>query len=81
MAWTTINPANVTGLGQGSTPGTGSLTSGVAQAAATAPANHPPLWSPDNPMFWVGVLAVGTVGLWAISVNVKAGGAKASLSL
>lgn len=81
MAWDTINPANLTGLGVGELPGSGGLTTGVAQAAATRPANHPPLWSPDNPLFWVGIIAAATVGLWAMSVNVKAGGAKASLTL
>ncbi len=79
MAWETINPANVTGLGSAEPAGTGTLTGGPAPA--TRAANHPPLWSPDNPLFWVAVVLAGTVGLYALSVSVKAGGTSASVKL
>lgn len=79
-AWATISPANLTGF----TPaggGTGGLDSGVSNAAPTPARIAPPPWSPDNALFWVAVFLAGTVGLYALSVNVKSGAAKASLSI
>src|SRR5262249_11849843 len=39
------------------------------QSSATS---HPPVWSPDNPLFWFGGLLLATgFGLFAISGSVK----------
>lgn len=80
--WAEIGPASVTGFGSaGAAPGTGPLRTGVEQAVATQESATPPLWSPDNPLFWFAVILAGTAGLFAVSVSVKAGPAKASAAL
>ena len=50
-----------------------------------ARAEHPPVWSPDNPMFWFGALLAVTTGLMAFSttfgVRVGKGRARAGLEI
>lgn len=77
--WQTINPENITGApvaGGGNT-----LPSGLANVTQTPARVAPPPWSPDSGLFWVGLFLAGTVGLYAASVTVKTGPAKASVSI
>jgi hypothetical protein len=40
-----------------------------------------PVWSPDNPLFWFGVLAAASVGLMGYSTTVRVGPAKAGVEI
>lgn len=79
MSWLELNPANITGAG-GSLPdqGSGGLTSGVEAAVGTPQGPTPPIYSPDNPLFWFAIVLLGTAVLIGASVSVKAGPFKAS---
>ena len=80
-AWGGISPATITGFG-GTQPGGGSggLVSGVQNAAITRESVNAPLYSPDNPLFWLfGLLALG-FGFVYVSTEVKAGPFKAKAS-
>lgn len=80
--WQTISPANITGFdGMGADNGSGGLQTGLAEAQMTPAASAAPWWSPDSPLFWFGVIAAATVGLFAASISAKAGPAKASVSI
>lgn len=64
--WAEIGPGSITGFGAQADRGSGGMTSGVENTVATRASSTPPLWSPDNPLFWVaGLLALvgGAVGL------------------
>jgi hypothetical protein len=77
-----INPTVITGFdGRGADNGSGGVTGGVVPAQGTKAIADAPLWSPDNPLFWFGGLLAITAGLFALSVNVKAGPAKAAASI
>jgi hypothetical protein len=65
--------------GYGADGGSGQLSPGVV--ASTPPANMEPWYSPDNPLFWVGlVIAFGT-GLIYVSTHWKVGPAKGSITV
>ncbi|MGA2835505.1 MAG: hypothetical protein ABSF84_02800 [Acidimicrobiales bacterium] len=80
--WAGINPANITGFG-GTQPGNGSggVQSGVDGTVTTAESANPPLYSPQNPLFWLGVLLLAAGGLFHLSTSASAGPAKASVSI
>lgn len=40
-----------------------------------------PPWSPENPLFWFGVVAAVSVGLMGYSTTVRVGSAKAGVSI
>lgn len=51
-------------------------------ARVAGPADsHPPAYSTHSPMFWVGVILAGAVGLAAFSTTVRVGPVKASASV
>jgi len=51
-------------------------------AAATSPAGSwPSMLNPGNPLFWFGVLAATTLGLMAVSGNVRLGRTKVSAAI
>lgn len=81
MSWLELNPANITGAG-GSAPdrGSGGLSSGIEASVGTAAGPTPPIYSPDNPLFWFAIVLVGTAVLIGASVSVKAGPFKAKAS-
>ena len=80
--WSGISPAAITGFGLGSPDGgSGGMTTGVDGAVGTAAGAHPPLYSPDNPLFWVGLLLLAGFGLVHISTSFKAGPASGSASV
>lgn len=64
--WSEISPSAITGWGLRADGGSGGVTTGVESNVATASSTTPPLYSPDNPLFWVGgllILVGGFVGL------------------
>lgn len=78
------NPYLMTGLSpvpQSPPPG-GVPPAGVASAIATDPyGGVPPLWSPDNPMLWIGVLIAAMTGFIGLAGAVKVGPIKGSASI
>jgi len=57
------------------------VTQGVEGNVGTAGAVHPPLYSPDNPLFWFALVLALAGGLIYISTEVKAGPFKAGASI
>jgi hypothetical protein len=53
--------------------GSGGLRSGLASAVTTAGGPNPPLWSPDNPLFWFGGLLLAVGGFIGVSGWVDVG--------
>jgi len=80
--WAGINPSSITGFG-GSLPGGGSggVVSGVESAVATRANPNAPLYSPDNPLFWVGLLLLAAAGAIYLSTSVKVGPIKGKASI
>lgn len=72
--WGGISPQQITGF-NGAQPGGGSggVTPGVEGSVGTAASAAPPLWSPQNPLFWFGVFLAAAGGLFHLSTHVKAG--------
>jgi hypothetical protein len=64
----TAGPGGQTGAG-GSAP----ESSGVSNTVMTPGAANPPLWSPDNPLFWFGLILAATAGLLTVSTSIDAG--------
>jgi hypothetical protein len=80
--WLGIGPAAVTGFSDGSADrGSGGVTSGVDNTATTAAGPAAPLWSPDNPLFWLAGLLLAAGGLIYVSGHVKAGPLSATASI
>ena len=80
---TTWAPSGLSRFGlspDGPTTTTPSELHSVASPSAGAAAAGS-LFSPDNPLFWFGALAVLSLGLAAFSTTVRVGPAKASLNL
>jgi hypothetical protein len=50
-------------------------------SAGPAFSTKSPPWSPDNPLFWFGVVAAVSVGLMGYSTTVRVGSAKAGVSI
>jgi hypothetical protein len=81
-SWMGIGPGAVTGFGAGQADsGSGGVGSGVESTVVTRGGANAPLYSPDNPLFWVGVLLLATFGLIHVSTNVKAGPLKGAASI
>lgn len=59
--------------------GSGGLTPGIV--GATPPANNPPLHSPDNPLFWFGLLLLVGTGAIFVSTHWKIGRESGSLAV
>lgn len=77
--WAELGPGSITGWSMSADRGSGGVSTGVESAAATRAGDNPPLFSPDNPLFWVaGLLLVvgGAVGLsgWVDLGPIKAKG-------
>jgi hypothetical protein len=80
--WAGINPGTITGWGGSQVGGgSGGMQSGVDQTVTTAETANPPLWSPQNPLFWVAGFLLAAAGLFHLSTTVKAGPVKDSLSI
>jgi hypothetical protein len=64
--WSEIGPGSITGFGAQADRGSGGVGPGMSGTVSTAAASGAPLYSPDNPLFWVGALLLvvgGAVGL------------------
>ncbi len=80
--WSSIGPSTITGFnGSGPDSGSGGVRSGMSGTVTTAGGAYPPLYSPDNPLFWFAALLLAGAGLLTISMHVKGGPAKASVSI
>ncbi|MEU0788034.1 hypothetical protein ABZ341_41710 [Streptomyces sp. NPDC006173] len=55
-------------------------TAATPSAGPSIAVKSPP-WSPDNPLFWFGVIAAASVGLMGYSTTVRVGPAKAGISV
>lgn len=79
--WMDISPGTITGFGGiGTDQGSGGVQSGVSGAAQTPTGPTPPLYSPDNPLFWFGVFLAASAGFIFVSTHVKVGPLSASAS-
>ena len=77
-SWEDLTSPTVVG-GWGVDNGSGGLTPGIT--ASTPPGSMAPWYSPENPLFWLGVvIALGT-GLIAVSTHWKVGPAKGSVTV
>lgn len=78
MEPTTLSPFTPAayGLTSAAPPSSALSTSpSIAQSSVQA---LPQIWHPDNPVFWVGVIAAASVGLIGFTVTGRAGPARAS---
>jgi hypothetical protein len=74
-----ISPGLVTGFGAGQDDrGSGGVAS---QMHVTAEQGAPPLWSPDNPLFWFGAILLTAVGAITFSTSVDLGPLKGKASV
>ena len=73
-----MSPGGLGGWGSADN-GSGGLEPGLL--AATPPGNMAPIYSPDNPVFWVGVLIALGTGLIVISTHWKVGPSKGSVTV
>lgn len=71
--WSEIGPSQITGWGSRPDGGSGGVTAGVESAVTTAGASGAPWYSPDNPLFWFGALAVLATGAIVTSSSVDVG--------
>lgn len=64
--WSELNPGTLTGAAFARPDqGSGGVRTGLASAAAGGP--NPPLYSPDNPLFWFGAVLLAVGGFIGIS--------------
>lgn len=81
LAWAVPNAASKYGGALVGAPAATRDHVAATQAAGPAAAVKAPPWSPDNPLFWFGVLAAVSVGLMGYSTTVRVGPAKAGIQL
>jgi hypothetical protein len=79
--WSEIGPGSITGFGLVADRGSGGVPSGVEGAVATRTSANPPLYSPDNPLFWVGALLLVVGGAVGLSGWVDVGPVKGKASV
>jgi hypothetical protein len=64
----TLNAGAITGAGFSQPDqGSGGIRSGLSSAVGTAGGPNPPLYSPDNPLFWFGGALLAVAGLIGLS--------------
>lgn len=69
-----MNPADMFGLQAGGVRTPASGPPALAKTAGTGALDQAnPPWSPDNPLFWFGVLLVVTIGAAAVNASVRIG--------
>ncbi len=83
MSWINdLSVGAITGFGDRSDGGQSQTgTSGLQGAAQNPPVGSAPPWSPDSPLFWVGVAIAATFGLIGFSTHYHVGRAKGSLTV
>jgi hypothetical protein len=81
LAWAVPNAASKYG---GALAGPSAVSRDHSAATTSAgpslEINSPP-WSPENPLFWFGILAAASVGLMGYSTTVRVGPAKAGVEI
>jgi hypothetical protein len=76
--WDNVGPA-MYGFSDDPAKGSGALTPGMTMFTRSTP--HAPLYSPENPLFWLGGLLLLASGAIYLSTSFKVGPAKGSLNL
>lgn len=76
-----MTPFGQLGMTPRSGPTPANNVPGIARVAGPGLHDASPLWHPDNPMFWIGVAVLATVGLIGSTVRVKAGPIRAGASI
>jgi hypothetical protein len=77
MSMDVWSPQAITGLNPGTAPATtssgygGMGIPGISRSAGPAAHETAPLWSHENPMFWVGVFLLVTIGAVAANANIR----------
>lgn len=66
-----LNPEVVTGWSQAPDHGSGGLSSGLE--SSTREGFDAPIWSPENPIFWLGVVLALASGFVYFSTSFKVG--------
>jgi hypothetical protein len=70
--WSELNPGTLTGAAFSQPDqGSGGLRTGLASSTAGGP--NPPLYSPDNPLFWFGAVLLAVGGFIGLSGWVDVG--------
>jgi hypothetical protein len=81
LAWAVPNAASKYGGALAGAPTvTRDHTAATASAGPSQAVKTPP-WSPDNPLFWFGLLAAASIGLMGYSTTVRVGPAKAGVEI
>jgi len=81
LAWAVPNAASKYGGALAAAPTVSRDHSAAATAAGPSLDVKAPVWSPENPLFWFGVLAAASVGLMGYSTTVRVGPAKAGIEV
>jgi hypothetical protein len=79
-----LSPASYFGLATGSAAASGPSAAGAGLPASTASVGDgvDKPWSPDSPLFWLGVIMAATAaGIVGASVNFRAGPARVGASI
>lgn len=79
--WAVPSPASKYGGALAAPPVATKDHTAAAVSAGPAPEMHTPPWSPQNPLFWFGVVAAVSVGLMGYSTTVRVGSASAGVSI
>lgn len=81
LAWAVPNHASKYGGALAGTPTVTRDNVAATPSAGPALASKAPPWSPDNPLFWFGLIAAASVGLMGYSTTVRLGPAKAGVQI
>lgn len=77
MTWAVASPSAKYGINLGDVSHDPTPLSDIA----VGPDDTHPVWHPDNPLLWFGVIAAGAVGLMGFSVHGRVGPARAGVDL
>lgn len=72
MAWEDLDPMSLAGLNIGGATQASVPADGGALHMSSV-TGQPPIYHPDNPVFWFGVLMAFVTGLVAVHTHVKVG--------
>lgn len=81
LAWSTPNAASKYGGALAGAPVATRDNIAATPSAGPSLSSKSPPWSPDNPIFWFGIVAAVSVGLMGYSTTVRVGSAKAGVQI
>lgn len=81
LAWAVPHAASKYGGALAGAPTVSRDHSAAATSAGPSVEVKSPPWSPENPLFWFGLLAAASVGLMGYSTTVRVGPAKAGIEV